>query len=119
RPRVADFGLAKKLEGDAGLTATGQILGTPAYMAPEQAFGKEAQVGPASDVYALGGILYYLAAGKPPFTGETMTEVLARVISQPPPSPREHNPAISPQLETIILRCLEKDVTKRVATTAE
>jgi tRNA A-37 threonylcarbamoyl transferase component Bud32 len=118
RPRVTDFGLAKSSAGDAGLTNSGQVLGTPCYMAPEQARG-EKTVGPAADVYALGGILYFLLTGRPPFVGKSVMEVLCKVLEQPPLSPRQHNPLVPEALEAICLKCLEKDPARRYATAEE
>lgn len=109
RPRVTDFGLAKRIEGDAGLTASGQILGTPVFMAPEQALGGQRVIGPPADIYALGGILYYLVTGKPPFLGETTTEVLCQVVQQAPIPPRRHVPELPTTLEAVCMKCLEKD----------
>src|SRR5262245_42985183 len=106
RPRVTDFGLAKRAEGDPALTGAGEVLGTPAYMAPEQALGKE--VGPAADVYSLGGILYFLVTGQPPSQGRTVTEVLYQVVSVPPTPPSRLNPKVPPELEAVCLRCLAK-----------
>jgi predicted Ser/Thr protein kinase len=112
RPRVTDFGLAKHL-GDAGPTRDGQIMGTPAYMAPEQAFGDSRHVGPEADVYGLGGILYFLLTGRPPFAGKTMSEVLLKVVSEPATSPRSLNPDIPAAVETVVLCCLEKEPESR------
>ena len=116
RPRVTDFGLAKRVDADSGLTATGQILGTPTYMSPEQALGGSRDIGPATDIYALGGILYYTLTGKPPFQGETMTEVLCQVVSNRPTSPVQFNPDIPYELESICLKCLEKNPADRFLT---
>jgi serine/threonine protein kinase len=113
RPRVTDFGLAKQLEAGGGLTSPGQILGTPSFMAPEQARGDRDVVGPAADIYALGGILYFMLTGKPPFNGSTLTDVLYQVAHEEPQPPRQHNPAIPPDLEAICLKCLHKDPTQR------
>jgi len=109
RPRVVDFGVAKcQVRSDAGLTATGQLLGTPSYMAPEQAQGRDSEIGPAIDGYALGGILYFLLTGRPPFAGSSLTETLLAVIEQPPVPPRQHNPQAPAELEAICLKCLQK-----------
>lgn len=91
QPKVADFGLAKSLEADEGMTATGAILGTPGYMAPEQAAGKTDEVGPPADIYALGGILCFLLTARPPFRGATPIETLQQVINSDPVSPRQQN----------------------------
>jgi len=117
RPRITDFGLAFQPEapvtGDHRLTQTGQVLGTPGYMSPEQATGQHQAVRPTADVYSLGGILYFLLTGHPPFEGRSANEVLLHVVSDSPRPPRELNPQASPILETICLRCLEKDQAQR------
>src|SRR5206468_3696013 len=86
-PKIADFGLAKRLDEDHGRTRTGQIIGTPNYMAPEQAHGKRARVGRPCDIYALGAILYHLLTGKPPFVGDSLLELLQRVVTEEPVPP--------------------------------
>src|SRR5204863_9183221 len=86
-PKIADFGLAKRLDDDSGHTHTGEILGTPSYMAPEQAEGKKDEIGPRTDVYALGAILYELLAGKPPFIGSSPLDSLRLVVAQEPTAP--------------------------------
>jgi serine/threonine protein kinase len=115
RPRITDFGLACHFQGPAAerLTYTGQLLGTPAYMAVEQALGKRESLGPATDVYGLGGILYFLLTGKAPFRGQSLTEVLALVMTAAPTPPREFNPRVPAGLEAVCLRCLEKDPARR------
>ncbi len=117
-PRVTDFGLAKKVQGDSGLTGSGQIMGTPSYMPPEQAGGKRGDVGPAADVYALGATLYALVTGRPPFQASTAMDTVIQVISDEPVSPRRLNASIPRDLETICLKCLQKDSAKRYATAA-
>jgi len=117
-PRVTDFGLAKELEGDSGLTGSGQIMGTPSYMPPEQAGGKRGEVGPAADVYALGATLYALVTGRPPFQAATAMDTLIQVISDEPISPRRLNPALDQDIETICLKCLEKEPSKRCRSAA-
>jgi len=117
-PRVTDFGLAKKVEGDSGLTGSGQIMGTPSYMPPEQAGGPRGEVGPAADVYALGATLYALVTGRPPFQAATAMDTVIQVISDEPVPPRRLNPSISRDLETICLKCLEKEPARRYASAA-
>jgi eukaryotic-like serine/threonine-protein kinase len=111
QPKVTDFGLAKKLQADSGLTHTGQVMGTPSYMPPEQAEGKN--VGPAADVYALGAILYCLLTGRPPFQAATPVDTLLQVVGQDPVAVRQLNATVPKDLETICLKCLEKDPRRR------
>ncbi|HMF19984.1 MAG TPA: serine/threonine-protein kinase [Gemmataceae bacterium] len=111
-PRITDFGLAKVLATDSGQTRTGAVLGTPSYMAPEQAAARK-DIGPACDVYSLGAILYELLTAKPPFKGETALATLSQVAEQEPVLPRLLNPAADRDLETICLKCLEKDPARR------
>jgi tetratricopeptide (TPR) repeat protein len=110
-PKIADFGLAKRLNAADAQTRTGDILGTPCYMAPEQIHGTA--VGPAADVYALGAILYELLTGRPPFQGETVWATLAQVIGRDPAPPRQLASKTPRDLETICLKCLHKDPTHR------
>jgi eukaryotic-like serine/threonine-protein kinase len=107
-PKVTDFGLARRLDGGAGLTQTGDTLGTPSYMAPEQAQGKSNTVGPAADVYALGAILYESLTGRPPFRSETAAETIRQVIDNEPVPPSRLNARVARDLETICLKCLSK-----------
>lgn len=116
QPRVTDFGLAKKLDGESSLTLTGQILGSPSFMPPEQAGGISGKVGRASDVYALGGILYYLLVARAPFHGETLEATLHQVLNKDPLSPRLLNSSVPLDLETICLKCLQKEPGRRYAT---
>jgi formylglycine-generating enzyme required for sulfatase activity/tRNA A-37 threonylcarbamoyl transferase component Bud32 len=117
-PKVGDFGLARKIEAGAGLTATGAVMGTPSYMAPEQARGGK-DVGLAADVYALGAILYECLTGRPPFRSTTPYDTLLQVLNDEPVSPRRLNARVSLDLETICLKCLHKESTRRYASADE
>ncbi len=112
-PKIADFGLAKLCDADSGQTQSGAILGTPSYMAPEQAAGRTNEVGPAADVYALGAILYETLTGRPPFRGATRQETLAQVCADEPVPPSRLRPGVPRDLETICLKCLEKEPSQR------
>ncbi|ADB18697.1 serine/threonine protein kinase [Pirellula staleyi DSM 6068] len=107
-PHVTDFGLAKQTSDAASLTKTGAVLGTPAYMAPEQAAGARGQVGPVSDVYSLGVVLYHMLTGRPPFQAASPVDVVLMVLEQDPVPPRMLNPRADRDLEMIALRCLQK-----------
>ena len=115
RPHVTDFGLAKRIEGDSELTRSGSILGTPAYMAPEQASGKRGVVTTSTDVYGLGAILFAVLTGQAPFSGATVIDVLEQVRERAPDSPRKLNPGVPRDLEVVCLKCLEKDARRRYA----
>jgi eukaryotic-like serine/threonine-protein kinase len=116
-PKIADFGVAK--QGDSVMTMTGEVLGTPSYMAPEQAEGHTKSVGPAADIYALGAILYELLTGRPPFKGASAWETIQLVSTSEPISPRQLQPRLPLDLETICLKCLEKDPAKRYSRAAD
>jgi serine/threonine-protein kinase len=111
-PFVTDFGLARRIGPDTALTRAGGIVGTPQFMAPEQARG-EANLTVAADVYGLGGVLYHCLTGRAPFEGKTYVEVLSQVIAAPPPAPRTVNPRTDPELEAVCLKCLEKEPADR------
>jgi serine/threonine protein kinase/DNA-binding SARP family transcriptional activator len=117
-PKVADFGLAKKLDASTGHTPSHAIVGTPSYMAPEQARGQGKQVGPAADVYALGAIFYEALTGRPPFKAATPMETMLQVVSDEPVPPRRLQPAVPVELETISLKCLSKEPAHRYPSAA-
>lgn len=118
-PKVADFGLAKRLDDDQGATATGSIMGTPAYMAPEQAFGGSKHVAPTADVYSIGAILYECLTGRPPFRGATIADTLDQVKQTQPVSVRLLQPQVPRDLETIVHKCLRKEPSQRYTTAGE
>ena len=111
--KIADFGLARLLGSGNNLTVTGQLIGTPSYMAPEQARGAVDEMSPALDVYSLGAILYELLTGHPPFRGATLVDTLDQVRNEEPVSPRRLQPRVPPDLETVCLKCLEKAPERR------
>jgi serine/threonine-protein kinase len=116
-PKIGDFGLAKQI--DHSLTATGAVMGSPSYMAPEQASGATAAVGPGVDVYALGAVLYELLVGKPPFRGVTAIDTMDQVRSQEPVPPSRLQPTVPRDLERICLKCLSKDPRQRYASAGD
>jgi tetratricopeptide (TPR) repeat protein/tRNA A-37 threonylcarbamoyl transferase component Bud32 len=118
-PKITDFGLAKWLDAETSQSHSGAVVGTPSYMAPEQAANRPGQVGPAADVYALGAILYECLTGRPPFRGATLLETLEQVRSQDPVPARLLQPKVSRDLDTICLKCLEKEARKRYASARE
>jgi len=118
RPHVTDFGLAKRIESDMHLTVSGAVLGTPAYMAPEQAAGSRGKLLPASDVYSLGSILYHMLTGRPPFQAASPVDTVLLVLEQDPLPPRLINPRADLELEMICLKCLQKPPELRYSTAA-
>jgi len=118
-PKLIDFGLAKLDEGTRHETRTGALIGTPPYMAPEQAAGQTQQIGPVTDVYGLGTVLYELLTGRPPFRGENDVQTLRQVLDDDPPHPRKLRPDVPADLAAITLKCLEKQPAARYASTAE
>src|SRR5262245_4009467 len=118
-PKVADFGLARRLDADERLTLSGAVIGTPGYAAPEQARGDRGAVGPRTDVYALGAILYECLTGRPPFHAGTAAATLQQVVADDPVPPRRLNPSVPRDLETVCLKCLHKEPRQRYASAAE
>ena len=117
-PKVTDFGLAKFIQAGADLTGTGQVVGTPQYMAPEQAAGSR-QIGPAADVYSLGAILFECLSGRPPFQGDDPMSVLVKVVMDTSPDVRSLRPGVPRDLGAVVARCLDKDPRRRYATAEE
>jgi WD40 repeat protein/tRNA A-37 threonylcarbamoyl transferase component Bud32 len=115
QPHVTDFGLAKHVKGDSSVTQSGAIVGTPSYMAPEQAAGNKGLVTTAADVYSLGAILYELLTGRPPFRAESYMDTILEVLDTDPPAPRDLRPNLDRDLETICLKCLDKEPSGRYA----
>ncbi|MEI8370524.1 MAG: serine/threonine-protein kinase [Planctomycetia bacterium] len=118
-PKITDFGLAKRIDDPSGQTVSGTVLGTPSYMSPEQAIGSAGAVGTATDIYGLGAVLYELLTGRPPFRAATPLDTLLQVIRNEPAPPRLLNPQVDKDLETICLKCLEKDPSDRYRTAGE
>jgi serine/threonine-protein kinase len=119
QPHITDFGLAKRMGVDSGHTRSGTVMGTPSYMAPEQASGRTRDLGPASDIYGMGALLYEMITGRPPFRAETPVDTVLQVIEREPAPPRLLNPKIDRDLETICLKCLEKDPHRRYVSAEE
>ncbi len=117
--KITDFGLARQLDCDSGETHVGDVMGTPSYMAPEQASGRAHAAGPATDIYALGAILYDCLTGRPPFRGQSVVETLDQVRTQEPVPPSRWRKGVPLDLETICLKCLRKEPEKRYASAAE
>jgi eukaryotic-like serine/threonine-protein kinase len=116
QPKITDFGLAKRLDTDLRQTQTGAVMGTPSYMSPEQASGRVGEISPATDVYALGAILYDMLTGRPPFKSNTLADTLQLVQASEPVSPTRLEPNVPRDLETICLKCLRKEPAKRYTT---
>lgn len=119
RVLVADFGLAKEVDAGTVLTMTGAIMGTPQYMSPEQALGETRRVGPRSDVYSMGVVLYAMLTGAPPFTDPNVFDLIRRITTEDPPPPKQKLPALHGDVQTIVLKALEKDPERRYATAAD
>ncbi len=117
-PKIADFGLAKRLDHPDGMTRVGAIIGSPPYMAPEQAAGQNDRIGPATDIWALGTIVYECLTGRPPFQSDSVLRTLALIRHEEPVSPRSLNLAVPRDLETICLKCLRKEPGKRYGSAA-
>jgi len=119
QPRITDFGLAKRLEGDSSITGTGQMLGSPNFMPPEQASSQHGKVGRPADVYGLGAILYHLLTARPPFQAESFENVIYQLLNTEPVSPRLLNSSVPSDLETICVKCLQKEPSRRYSSAQE
>jgi tRNA A-37 threonylcarbamoyl transferase component Bud32 len=119
RPQIMDFGLAKEIDGDTKFTRSGTTIGTPSYMSPEQARGENTRIDHRSDVYSLGAVLHEMLSGQPPFTGETMMNIVMKVIHDDPVPLRRINPKLHRDIETIVLKALEKEPSRRYASMQE
>jgi serine/threonine protein kinase len=113
QPHITDFGLARRIESNPAPTQTGTVVGSPEYMAPEQAAGHPRQLTTATDIYSLGAILYHLLAARPPFQGKTVLEILKKVVEDEPKPPSSFNPRVDRDIETVCLKCLEKEPERR------
>jgi serine/threonine-protein kinase len=114
-PRITDFGLARAIDAGPEITRSGALVGTPAYVSPEQARGDVRAVGPAADIYALGAVLYEMLTGRPPFAGQSAAETIHKVVSEEPTAPSRLRPQVARDLETVCLKCLQKSPARRYA----
>src|SRR5262249_5277945 len=119
QPRLTDFGLAKRLDGESSITVTGELLGSPNFMPPEQVSAQRGKVGRQSDVYGLGAILFYTLTARAPFQGARLETTIHEVLNTEPLEPRALNPSVPRDLETICLKCLEKEPSRRYQSAQE